>query len=448
MDLWIQDLRSTAVTKSQSISLPYVPAFTQVLHRPLSDVTNELLRLSQRPDQVPSARVQLLMAACGLRLLTANMLLKLLPLTGVPSYVAWFRRAAHMLIGVIIPRSSTAQEVARLHRVKEERLRLTPSLVAGFKIYLRAHPDHLGLYAIMDCIAALRDAVFADVGCAVALAALPETLFATVRDQHGGVLTPSLWDVAMVACITAAGTPQAVAHLFTNDRAWRPLLRICLLQVGLPSLRPELLFLHALPGIAVSCHSRQAITPYLLHDLIAGPYKDLVPHLEMCFKRLLKGARAERRVEPVHINACISFCNVLNVCENLEGVNGAVDPWLQCLATGSMEEVRGSALGALLREVRVVTGAAGGGCLARAIKRWAAVTMLGRDGNAALPLSASDIDAEMMKRQAQADKKSFSRLYSQVSMNAARAHVPLINVHTLAHTPSPHVLFTSWIHTI
>ena len=196
-----------------SVLLLFVPAFTCAGAAAASERRHkragELLRLSRRPDQVPSARAQVLMAACGLRLRTADTLLMLLPLTRVPSYGGWFRRSVYML---------NMKPVPRMNVPAASPPRLSP---ASRPAYLKANPSHLGLHNIMDDLDALKDSVFDDLSCAAVLAALPKTLLAAVREQHGGVLTSSLWDVARMACLAASGTPEDASGVFVEAETWR-----------------------------------------------------------------------------------------------------------------------------------------------------------------------------------------------------------------------------------
>ena len=331
------------------------------------------------------------MAACGLRLASADTLLMLLPLTSVPLYLDWLQISGHML-NIKCMRENNVP-------VEQMQLRLNPSLVAGFKTYLKANPGHLGLYVIMANYRVLQSDVFEDAGCAPALAALPNTLLATVQGQYGGVLTAGLYDVARMACRAAGGAPGAVAHVFVET--WRDILRICLLPAAI-AISPERFFLFSLNGLSNSCRCRWAITPYLLQEL-TGPCKDLLQHLAKCARRLLKDARAGRPTEPVIVTSCASFCSIIEICEFVQegGSNDGTDSQqLQRLARESLQAVRASSLGEVLEELR------------KAVAQLTTTTTMATAGSGSLT------ETDKAARQAQADLKRLSRLYCQVSVGA------------------------------
>ena len=329
---------------------------TQELRKPVTDVVGELLRLSRRPDSVPSPRAQLLMAACGLRLDGLDTLLMLLPLTAVVRYIEWF---------------DTSARIIHMRRTQKEGMDpaamcggpVNASMAARFKDHLKAHPRHLGMYAIMAHSGALQVAVFGDDGCAPAYAGLPGLLLATVQTEYGGVLPHSLWLTARMACGAASRMDSFAA--FVEAQSYRAVMRLCLLPMALASDSPELLLLEALRSVASCCSSTPEIAPLVLEDL-AGPCRELLPHLSSIFRQLIKGARTGRPVEPAVVRAGSSFCTLLHINRTHEemptewrralgkiaGLNEDAVCALKAQAHHTMEALRGSlGLWGLLRDL-------------------------------------------------------------------------------------------------
>ena len=309
----------------------------------MSDVLGELLRLSRCPDQVPSPRVQLLMVAAKDRLTSMDTLLMLLPLTAVPSYMWWLRRASSS----VAMRSMKAQRRRGCAAVDASGEPLNHSLVSAFKAYLVANPGQLGPYVLLGNSLCLEAEVYSDISCLPALAALPKALLTEVCTRHGGVLSLNLYSVACVACRTARMLPtdcnsgQALASfMFAID--WLGILRVCCLTMDPACGGSEALFLEALCSMSL-CSSPPCctMTPGLLQQM-TGPCKAVLPLLRRLFKRFLKGVAARTATYvPTDFQAGRSFVAMLSTCKNFEVMPAAWRRGLSEDYSFSDEAIRG-----------------------------------------------------------------------------------------------------------